>query len=288
MITAYFDDSGTHTGGKRGASQVVLVAGIFGTEARMANLERNWKEHLDHPIDGLKGRLNRFHMVDCNESRGEFTGWSRTETDYFCQQLREVIIESEVAAYGCAVARRDWDELVSGDVRAFLGDAEGYCISQCFVRALRWAQDNSFDPQMTFVFDNRTPEIERRGRTIGDAFARQSEQLAPPIIAGTTFLNSTAVVPLQAADMLAWEIYQHAREILSNDGQITQPSRMSLRQLGQRMPLNTQIAQRHSIERIVTHVQNSDPELLRAAAVHFTVFDPLKPDYSHLSGESSS
>jgi hypothetical protein len=39
MITAYLDDSGTH--GE--ASDIVLVAGIFGTEARMGSLDRNWK-----------------------------------------------------------------------------------------------------------------------------------------------------------------------------------------------------------------------------------------------------
>jgi hypothetical protein len=48
MITAYLDGSGTH--GE--ASDIVLVAGIFGTEARMGSLDRNWKKHLDAPLDG--------------------------------------------------------------------------------------------------------------------------------------------------------------------------------------------------------------------------------------------
>ena len=104
-------------------------------------------------------------MVDCHDSQGEFTGWSRTETDYFCQQLQDEIINSGVGVYGIACSRADWDDIVTGELRDVLGDAEGYCISQCYVRALAWANATTFDPQITFVFDNRTPEIERRGKS---------------------------------------------------------------------------------------------------------------------------
>ena len=279
MIRAYFDDSGTHTGGKWGPSKIVLVAGIFGTEARMDSLDRNWKKLIDRPLCGRKPPLSRFHMVDCQDSRGEFTGWTRTETDHFCHQLSTAIIESGVAAYGIAVSRQDWDDLVTGDVRAFVGDAEGYCISQCFVRAVRWAKTTTFDPQMTFIFDNREPEVERRAKTVGDAFEKHTDS---PHIVGTAFLGSKAILPLQAADLIAWEIYQHARQILA-DGVIAPPKRPSLRRLGTSMPFNTQIALRPAIQQIVDHIGNSDPEFLEAAAHHFTNFDPSNPDYSYLS-----
>ncbi len=123
MITAYFDDSGTHTGGKHGPSKIVLVAGLFGTEGRMDGLDRMWKKHLAAPICGRKDRINRFHASDCYQSLGEFKGWTRTETDYFRQQLRTAIINSDVSAYGIACARKDWDELITGDLRSILGNS---------------------------------------------------------------------------------------------------------------------------------------------------------------------
>jgi hypothetical protein len=113
MLNAYFDDSGTHD-----QSSIVLLAGVFGTEAEMTSLERMWQKHLDRPLDGLKPPLTRFHMTDCQGSRGEFEGWSRTETDYFCHQLQTTIIDSGVSAYGIGCARKDWDDLVTGDMRA--------------------------------------------------------------------------------------------------------------------------------------------------------------------------
>lgn len=282
MITAYFDDSGTHTGGRFGPSRIVVVAGIVGTEGRLRGLDQMWKRHLDRPLCGQKDRLTRFHMVDCQESRGEFTGWTRTETDYFCHQLREVIIDSEVAGYGIAVVPRDWDELVTGDVRGFLGDAEVFCISQCFGCTWRWAQQNCFDPLIKFALDNRTPEVRRRGKTIGHTFQCQDKT---PRIVDTVFLNSTIVRPLQVADMLAWEVYRHAHNIQINEGDITIPFHTSLRHLEENMTLKLQIAQRRSIEKIVAHVKNDDLNVLKEAAVHFNVFDPENPDFSHLSGK---
>lgn len=282
MLAAYFDDSGTHTGGRGGPSKVVIVAGLVGTETRLTYLERNWQRHLDRPLCGRKDRLSRFHMVDCNESRGEFAGWSRTETDYFCQQLRETIIEAEVALYGVAIARQDWDELITGDVRRTLGDAEGYCISQCFVCALRWARANTFDPRMTFVFDKRIPEIERRARAMGDAFERYP---TTPQVVGTAFLSSAAVLPLQAADLFAWELYQHCHGVLLGHSK-EKPRRRELNHLYDGVPwVLTQIAERPQIERLAEYVRNAhDPETLRQMGDHFSLFDPDRPDYSHLLG----
>jgi hypothetical protein len=150
MLTAYFDDSGTHSD-----SDIVLMAGIFGTEGELRGLETEWREHLSAPLEGAKSPLRRFHMTECQNSLGEFTGWSRTETDYFCHQLQSAIIDSGVTIYGYACSRRDWNELIIGEYRDILGDAEGSCVWNCVLRTAAWAQGNTFDPEMTFVFDDR-------------------------------------------------------------------------------------------------------------------------------------
>jgi hypothetical protein len=205
MLTAYFDDSGTHVG-----SNIVLVAGVFGTEWQLSSLDRLWQKHVERPLSGAKPRLRRYHATDCFNSTNEFSGWTRTETDYFSHELRTVIIDSGVSAYGIAIQRKDWDEIVTGDLRGFLGDAEGYAITQCYVCTLRWAQQNTFDPQITFVFDNRPSEIQRRAKTIGDAFERHSNN---PHVVGSQFGGSYEIRPLQAADLFAWEVYQHATDM---------------------------------------------------------------------------
>lgn len=224
-------------------------------------------------------------MTDCYNSTNEFAGWSRTETDYFCRQLQTAIIDSGVSAYGVACARKDWDALVTGDMRGFLGDAEGYCITQCYVRALQWARENTFDPKITFVFDNRPSETQRRAAAVDDAFKRHTTD---PEITGIAFLSSYDIRPLQAADLYAWEVYQHAKQILA-DGLIGAPKRPALRYMNKNMKMTTQFASRESIQNILDYVRSDRPaDFIKAASDHFTKFDPSNPDYSHLSGEQLS
>jgi hypothetical protein len=279
MLRPYFDDSGTHSGGKFGPSKIVLVAGLFGTEARLDSLDRNWRKIIADPVEGLRPPLKRFHAFECDNSKGEFLGWSRTETDFLTHRLRNAVIEADVAAYGIAISRKDWDDLVTGDVRGFLGDAEAYCISQCFVRALRWANENTFDPNITFVFDNRTPEVERHAKTIGDAFQKHS--LRPEIV-GTAFLSSSKIALLQAADLLAWELYRHANDILKMG--LIFPRRTQMKHLTRNMQFIAQIGRRQQIARLVRYIKrDKSPEQIREMAHHFATFDPENPDYSHLS-----
>jgi hypothetical protein len=276
MLTAYFDDSGTHA-----SSNIVLVAGIFGTEWQLRSLDRLWQKQLEHPLSGAKQRLRRFHATDCYNSTNEFVGWSRTETDYFSHELRTAIIDSGVSAYGIGIQRKDWDEIITGDVRGFLGDAEGYAITQCYVCALRWGQQNTFDPEMTFVFDNRPSAIQRRAKTVGDAFERHSTN---PRVIGCQFGSSYNIRQLQAADLLAWEVYQHATEIYSV-GAIQPPKREALQRLNRNIQMNTQLATRKSIQQIADYIASQPSDYLRAASNHFTNFDPSRPDYSYIAGK---
>jgi hypothetical protein len=282
MLKPHFDDSGTHGGGKFGPSKIVLVAGLFGTESRLDSLDRNWRKIIADPVEGYRPPLRRFHAYDCDNSIGEFSGWSRTETDFLTHRLRHAIIEADVVAYGIAISRKDWDDLVTGDVRGLLGDAEGYCISQCFVRTLRWANDCTFDPQITFIFDNRTPEVERRARTISDAFQMHTQK---PEIVGTAFLSSAKIPLLQAADLLAWELYQHANDILKTG--LVFPRRAQMKQLNRNMMFMAQIGRRQNISRLVRFVRKkTSPERLRRMARHFSTFDPDNPDYSYLAEDT--
>src|SRR5690349_14117677 len=70
VLSAYFDDSGTHD-----ASTFVVMACVIGSEIQWVPFEHAWKAQLLEPLPG-KPTLNKFHMTDCVNRRGEFQNYS--------------------------------------------------------------------------------------------------------------------------------------------------------------------------------------------------------------------
>jgi hypothetical protein len=275
MITAYFDDSGTH-----GQSEIVIVAGIFATEARTRLLERRWRKLLADPLEGHKPSLKRFHMFDCQNSLGEFAGWTRTETDYLCHLLREELVGADISSYGVACPRKDWDELVTGDYKAIFGNAEGFCIRNCFVRTLAWADRCTFDPEIRFVFDSRPKEVARDAGTVNHAYDSFIRDLK---IHEVSFESANKTVLLQAADYVAWELYTHAKDIFAS-GVNQPPKRPGFRKFVRDIQFEGQIADRDAIKEMAAKVwSKNDPAIIAQIADHFRTFDPKNPDYSRLN-----
>jgi hypothetical protein len=104
---------------------------------------------------------------------------------------------------------------------------------------------------------------------------------------GCAFLSSYAVRPLQAADLFAWEVYQHANEIFAA-GVLKPPSREIMIRLNANMTMKTQYANRAAIQKIADYIRSQPADYIKAAANHFTNFDPSAPDYSYLSGKQPS
>lgn len=258
MLTAYFDDSGTHPG-----SDVVLWCGLFGNHFQWAHFDALWDAKLREPSPG-KPALSRFHMAHCQAGDGEFRGWGRTATDFLVHELGDIIIKCGLWSDGVVIPRKDWDELVSGDLRTALGDAEGYSLRIAFVNATEWARRKAGSDKIAFVFDRRK-EKEAEGKRIYALFehlARIEPSAVKPV--SFAFSDATSILPLQAADMVAWEMYQYSLDYLKNGG-IPHAGRKQLRQLWQGKRMELGFATRPAIEKMVALEAGKDEHLARAA-----------------------
>jgi hypothetical protein len=209
MLTAYFDDSGTHL-----TSDVVLLVGVFGNEHQWTFFENLWRKRLNEAVPG-KDPIHRFHHYDCHQSINEFLGWSRTETDFFVHELGQIL--SKTMLWGCAAAisRKDWDRAVTGDLKRATGDPEGGCVRGCFYLALEWGRLIG-GKELALVFEDR-PERNKEYAAIYNAYShyRRIAKEKPELVS-LTFADASKILPLQAADLIAWELYQDELHFLND------------------------------------------------------------------------
>ena len=183
--------------------------------------------------------------------------------------LGGVIVKAGLFADGLAVAREEYDRLITGPIRTAFGDAEGYCLRLCYVRSLKWARKFTTDDQISYVFDRR-PERHAENQRIFEVFKRFGEnESLPPKLAGVQFLSSFDQLPLQAADVLAWEVYQHGRDVLRNRN-LRRPARRQLSRLTKGRRINMGIAGPDVVRRIFDQLKNIDPASMLAVADHMT------------------
>ena len=262
MLGAYFDDSGTHGG------DIVLVAGFFGYVNQWNHFSNLWAKKLADPCPG-KLPLSEFHMAECQASQGEFLGWKRTETDFLVHELATIILQCGIYGFGGAVARKEYEKLVTGEWRRAHGDAETMCITNCFVTLTDLAKRRTPDPHVAILFDDR-PQKRRDVQKIFDVYRGTTDggpsMTNNPEIVSVGFASSKKILPLQAADMLAWEFYQDASDALAGRRESEGPRRKQLMRLvaGGRVTLG--YCSPESVAKMLRHP--TDPQLLATIANH--------------------
>jgi hypothetical protein len=85
-----------------------------------------------------------------------------------------------------------------------------------------------------------------------------------------SFLSSYDCLPLQAADLIAWEEYQHALDLIK-DGNLRRPRRKQFSRLLKGGRIEIGFASPKSIKRIAARLKTVDPEEMLAVADHMTL-----------------
>lgn len=196
MLFAYFDESFAE-----GDPGHAVIAGFVGLPEAWGQVQSAWNAELE------RVGIQWFHYVECNGLRGQYKGWGREKRDAHLAVLSSIIADNDVIPVSAGFSG-DWKKVIS-DFPPPMASRFPHAYNLCFELLMpdlieqinhRWPSDRSVlimaDQQQfaarvveiysTFKFNGWWPEIFHLG-----------------------FSDPRSVVPLQAADMMAFEVRRY-------------------------------------------------------------------------------
>jgi Protein of unknown function (DUF3800) len=234
VLHAYLDDSGTHD-----SSPVCVVAGYFGSERHWTTFDAKWRAILDS--FGIEEfHANKFWACVEGANVTEFRGWDDAKCGSLIRSLLNLISESKrIYPVGCLVDMNEWKSLTR-DERAFLTGAR-YDSASGSLKSPGAANKTYFLPFLTtiadaldhcnwgqlmhFTFDASKSfsayaldYFQQIKATQMDNFRKMGEIF---------FADSKKATPVQAADLLAYEIYRYGiRKLEAGNARISPSTAM--------------------------------------------------------------
>lgn len=204
-LTIYLDDSGTAPD-----QPMAVVSGLISPYPQWKKFIREWnkaRKELGFDV---------FHSAECVASnpKSEFSQWDDRRKVRAFRRLREIVSQRSIQGFGVAVHKKDYDELVPDELRKELGMYH-YTVAVRIVIGLveQWRAARGMKEPMEYIFDRMT---EKKSKIEIDAVFEQAERFTDPlhsfgIYKGChSFRDKAEILPLQAADILAWCVYQRA------------------------------------------------------------------------------
>ena len=189
MLKAYMDESGTHDG-----SPVVTVGLYFGKPA-WRNWTRDWNLN--------KRPIKVHHSVDCHNRDGEYEGWDRPTRDAYCARLLPVISRHNIMGVAIGIHMHRFNDAIKPhpELREMFGTPYTACFQWTVQTFLQMLDESSIDQRVAFFHESNDYREEAEA-----AFAyidKLTWLRKKPIT--LTFGSKADFVPLQAADVLAYE-----------------------------------------------------------------------------------
>ena len=244
MLRAYFDDSGSDRDPRTPFS---LIGGCIGSLAAWSRLERDWQAVLS------EFGVAWLHMKDFAHSTGEFAGWDADEPkrQAFLGALVAVLLRDASAFIGCAVSNSAFRQLSDAHQH---GLRHPYFLA--FQVCMRDAaiQAGHDEDEVELIFARQPGKTGLAGEMFDMVLEGIEPQFAARIRNGLSFDEPRYMVPLQAVDLVAYELAHYVGTL--GPGPAPRPKRWAMRQILDHDPTRTFFhiyLTRESIERGLPH-----------------------------------
>ena len=195
-LQAYIDDSSSDEGEHR-----LFLAGYVNTADRWMDFSKAWEEALkEYPA------IEYFKMSEAQSMRGQFYGWAENNRDAKVQRLAGIVKAHAGWTIQSSVSKKECTRLLDPTVPYGLARPYYHCFYGLIIQIAKFLQAMDVQIPVDFIFDEQG-EVGREAAEFYDYVKNQQiPELKALLGCRPVFKDEKVVMPLQAADMLAWII----------------------------------------------------------------------------------
>ena len=206
MLTAYFDDSGTDL-----KSDVAVVAGYLSSVANWESFAKSWQSLLN------EYGINRMRRTDLEGFHGEFQSWNqdRTKQIAFIRKAHRIIHQFTYTGVGGAMIKADFNRVVPKEFARDYAGLYAWCAYSCVIDIGKWCDKHSYSGIVNYVFEAGTIGLGQVSAMLEAVHKDLALQQKHHI--GTWSSGTKAILPLQAADTVAYEWFKFVDNVAVQD-----------------------------------------------------------------------
>jgi hypothetical protein len=208
----YCDDSGTHA-----ESPIAIAACFIATVEQWGHFIREWEE-----VKALE-KFDTFHMADFVAKQKRFAEkeWQdETKRDRTIKRLINIIVTRKRMGFVAAVDKDAYDSEVPEDLREKHKWGKShytFAVHMCMGQLVKWRQKYNYQEPIQFIFD-RMGKGKGEINSVFESILKEGEDKAAYYHGitrglGWSFQNKDVFLPLQAADILAWESLHYMQKV---------------------------------------------------------------------------
>lgn len=146
MITAYFDESGTH--GNQNVYPPVLSIGCYvSTDQQWKLFKQEWQEVLHD------AGIEYFHAAKFESRFGEYAGWTDEKRKRIYGRLQGIIKRRVKKGIAACIVLPDYDEVITGKYQEMFVSPYSFATRCCFECIGEWSLKHNLQEPVVCIFE---------------------------------------------------------------------------------------------------------------------------------------
>jgi Protein of unknown function (DUF3800) len=205
-LQAYFDESGTHDD-----ADVMVMAGYLMTPCEAANFNDDWSACLKTYDVACS------HMVDLAHKKKRYVGWPDDQRKIHTQELISIIHQHSRFGFAVTIDKKFYDtELDRENGSSGFFSAYSFCALKCLDMIRDWCEKSRYEGKIEYIFEaghKHQAELDRIFKQMepNESFSERYR------FGGHSFIAKDGGLPLQAADMLAWQVHHYHQRCIKGE-----------------------------------------------------------------------